>query len=167
MLAACDYLIAVKLEKESFLTDTERRREALERLLSKDSIEIIKKTKRSEKMTDIKENIYCLTDTREALEVFTGNSYGESALDTSEYHPVLYMQLTAGSVVNIKPELVLEALCRQEGETYDSLAYQIHRMEMYADADAVKGEVHTLSSEVPCRLLPLSEYAGLRKEEGK
>ena len=29
---------------------------------------------------------------------------------------------------------------------------------MYADMDAVKGEVHTMSSAVPCSLVPLSEY---------
>ena len=31
-------------------------------------------------------------------------------LDTEEYQPVFYCQLTAGSVLNIKPELVIFAL---------------------------------------------------------
>lgn len=158
VLAACDYLITVKPDKDSFLKDSAKRQAALERFVGRESVEILKKTKRSEKMVDIKENIYQITDNREEFEAFTGISYGEFSLDLKEYTPVLYCQLTAGSVVNIKPELVLEALCSQEGEDYDWLSYQIHRIEMYADTDAKKGEVHTLTSEIPCRLLPLSEY---------
>lgn len=158
VLAACDYLVTVKPDKCSFLTDAPRRREAVKRLLAQGSIEISKKTKRSEKIVDIRENIYQITDERREFEDFTGISYGDMSLDLAEYVPVLYMQLTAGSVVNIKPELVLEALSRQEGEEYDWLSYQIHRIEMYADIDAKKGEVHTMSSAVPRRLVPLSEY---------
>lgn len=165
VLAACDYLITVKPDQLSFLLDEDMRKCALKTFAKRDSIEILKKTKRSEKMVDIKENIYCVTDNRQQFESFTGQKYQNLALDTNLYQPVLYMQLTAGSVVNIKPELVLEALHSQESKEYDWLAYQIHRIEMYADMDAKKGEVHTLSSEVPCRLLPLSEYAGCRKEE--
>lgn len=165
VLAACDYLITVKPDQLSFLLDEDMRKCALKTFAKRDSIEILKKTKRSEKMVDIKENIYCVTDIRQQFELFTGQKYQNLALDTNLYQPVLYMQLTAGSVVNIKPELVLEALHSQESKEYDWLAYQIHRIEMYADMDAKKGEVHTLSSEVPCRLLPLSEYAGCRKEE--
>lgn len=163
VLAACDYLVTVKPDKTSFLTDSARRKDAVAKLLSRDSIEILKKTKRSEKVVDIKENIYKLTDDLKEFEAFTGESYGKMALDTEEYKPVLYLQLTAGSMVNIKPELVLEALCTQEGEAYDWLAYQIHRIEMYADSDAKKGEIHTLSSEIPCRLVPLSEYGKERE----
>ena len=44
------------------------------------------------------------------------------------------------------------------GDTFSFLDVQIHRLEMYGDADGKKGEVHTFSSETPCRLLPLSEY---------
>lgn len=158
VLAACDYLVAVKKGKDSFLLDIPGRREAVKELLAQGSIEICKKTKRSEKIVDIRENIYQITDSLQEFEAFTGISYGAAALDPVEYSPVLYMQLTAGSVVNIKPELVIEALCRQAGEEYDWLSYQIHRMEMYADMDAVKGEVHTMSSAVPCSLVPLSKY---------
>ncbi len=158
VLAACDYLVTVKKGKDSFLLDIPGRREAVKELLAQDSIEICKKTKRSEKIVDIRENIYQITDSLQEFEAFTGISYGTAALDPVEYSPVLYMQLTAGSVANIKPELVIEALCRQAGEEYGWLSYQIHRMEMYADMDAVKGEVHTMSSATPCRLVPLSEY---------
>ena len=158
VLAACDYLVTVKPDKTSFLADASKRKSALAKLLARDTIELMKKTKRSEKMVDIKENIYKVTDDLSEFEAFTGVKYGEMALDINEYQPVLYLQLTAGSMVNIKPELVLEALCSQEGEEYDWLSYQIHRIEMYADQNAKKGEIHTLSSEVPCKLVPLSEY---------
>ncbi len=163
VLAACDYLITVKPGKESFLTDTTKRTGALERFAARELVEILKKTKRSEKLVDIRENIYFLTDRQEAFEEFTGISYGELSIDTTEYIPVLYCQLTAGSVVNIKPELMLEALCGQEGEEYNWLSYQIHRLEMYADVTAKKGEVHTLHGEMPCRLVPLSNFG---KREG-
>lgn len=165
VLAACDYLITVKPDKTSFLTDESKRKEALKKFCARDSVQIMKKTKRSEKMTDIKENIYKVTDEKSDFAAFTGLEYEETALDTDMYQPVLYMQLTAGSMVNVKPELVLKALCEQEGERYDELSYQIHRIEMYADKNAKKGEIHTFSSEVPCCLVPLSEYGKKERRE--
>ena len=158
VLAGCDYLIALKPDKESFLTDAKERSQVLERFQARDTVEILKKTKRSEKLTDIRENIYCITDECRTFETFTGRNYQKLALDTTEYTPLLYCQLTAGSIVNIKPELVLEALCQQEGKEYNPFAYQIHRLEMYADANAKKGEIHTLHSEIPCKLVSLAEY---------
>ena len=118
----------------------------------------LKKTKRSEKMVDIKENIYCVTDSRQQFESFTGQKYQNLALDTNLYQPVLYMQLTAGSVVNIKPELLMQAFFFFFGVDYEPLQYQVHRLEMYGDLDGKKGEVHLLTDAVPCRLVPLSEY---------
>ena len=88
----------------------------------------------------------------------TKNEYGRLEIDTSFYKPVIYCQLTAGSVVNIKPELVLEAVMQMNGFEYNPLDYQIHRLEMYADETAKKGEVHLLGSEIPCKLVPLSEF---------
>lgn len=43
----------------------------------------------------------------------------------------LYLLLSTGSVDNIKPELVLEAMCRFQGLEYQKLAFQIHRLETY------------------------------------
>lgn len=166
MLAACDYVVAIKEGKDSFLSPDHFRGagkfESLPALvkafLAQDSIEIMKKTKRSEKLVDLKENIYVLSESREIFGEQTGYQDRESCLDPDLYTPVLYMQLTAGSIVNIKPELVLQALADFAGESLDLMSYQIHRLEMYGDADGKKGEIHTLHTEIPCRLVPLSEY---------
>ena len=115
-------------------------------------------TKRSEKIVDIKPNIYHIETDIAAFCDDTKNEYGRLEIDTSFYKPVIYCQLTAGSVVNIKPELVLEAVMQMNGFEYNPLDYQIHRLEMYADETAKKGEVHLLGSEIPCKLVPLSEF---------
>ena len=155
--AACDYMIAAKPDKTSFLERVDLE-ELVHRFMEQTSITILKKTKRSEKEVDIRDNIYHLSTGLEQLQGHTGMKYEESCLEGSAYRPLLYMQLTAGSVVNIKPELVLEAMAAFAGDTFSFLDVQIHRLEMYGDADGKKGEVHTFSSETPCRLLPLSEY---------
>ena len=137
MLAGCDYLVALKPDKVSVFRD---------------------RTKRSEKQVDIKPNIYYLSAAMEDFQTQTGREYGSLCLDTEEYQPVFYCQLTAGSVLNIKPELVMQALCQFVDTPYDPLDYQIHRLEMYGDANGKKGEIHLLHDEVPCELVPLSEY---------
>jgi len=158
VLAACDYVVALKKGKDNFLQDKEYCKKAVENLAKKDKIEIVKKTKRSEKLVDIRNNIYCIKTDPKEFEAFTKVSYGKSKLDTEEYDPLFYCELTAGSIVNIKPELVLEALCHEEGQEFNVLDYQIHRIEMYADQNGKKGEIHTFATEVKCDLVPLSEY---------
>lgn len=153
ILAACDYLVMLKQGYSSFLLSENLEQsgnyqslsELLQAFLAQEEIEILKKTKRSEKFVDIRENIYILSDHSDSVPM-------------GQYQPLLSMQLTAGSIVNIKPELVLQALADFAGAAYEPAAYQIHRQEMYGDADGKKGEIHTLHSEIPCRLVPLSEF---------
>ena len=158
MLSACDYVICIKPDKDNPLTDYAFAKEAVRKIKEAEKIEILKKTKRSEKVVDIKPNIYHIENDMDAFKNETKNDYGSLELDTAFYKPVFYCQLTAGSVVNIKPELVLEAMAKMNGFEYDTLDYQIHRLEMYADKTAKKGEVHLLYSETPCSLVPLSEF---------
>ena len=166
MLAACDYAVAVKAGKESFLLpDSENGagqyasvQELTDAFLAQPKIERMKKTKRSEQLVDIRENIYVMSGSWEIFEAGTMDHGEIRFLDPAAYTPVLYLQLTAGSIVNIKPELVLQALADFSGCAWDPAAYQIHRLEMYADADGKKGEVHTPYSATPCRLVPLSVY---------
>ena len=48
-------------------------------------------------------------------------------------------RLSAGSEVNIKPELVLDAFLEFCGLEHDEFAFQIHRANMYSDVGAVLG----------------------------
>lgn len=152
VLAACDYLVYLKPGQTGFLQEPEKRRAAIDGLLAKECIEILKKTKRSEKSMDIREYIYQLSMAEKEM----GWMQGEFVKDG--YEPFLFMQITAGSVININPGLVLEALCADAGESFEGSAFQIHRLEMYADRNMKKGEVHTLKSTPPCELVSLAEY---------
>lgn len=104
--------------------------ENMQRFLAQDAIIVTKKTKRSEKEMDIRPYIF------------------KAEYDFTEYDqgivmgtPMVMLHLQAGSVTNIKPELVMEAFCRFAGQEYNSYAWQIHRLDMFGP-----GEV------------PLSEY---------
>ena len=74
-------------------------------------IEIMRKTKRSEKLTDIRPWIY----------------------DMKAKKSGVWMQLSTGSVSNLKPELVMEAFCKWCGVELPPFAYTILREEVYAD----------------------------------
>lgn len=74
-----------------------------------DKIEILKKTKTKEIMTDIKPLIY----------------------DLKPYKDGIYMLLASGSRDNLKPELVILALCEYAGISYNRYDYMIHRLETY------------------------------------
>ena len=72
-------------------------------------LEILKKTKSKEVMTDIKPLIY----------------------DIKPYKDGIYMLLASGSRDNLKPELVILALCEYAGISYNRYDYMIHRLETY------------------------------------
>ena len=157
-LAACDYMVCIKPEKTNRFLEDDFRKKLIAAFVESEKIEILKKTKKSEKMVDIRQNIYFVTDDMDEFQAQTGIKYGELCLDTDVYKPVLFCQLTAGSVLNIKPELVIEAMCGMAGIEYNPYDYQIHRLEMYADLNGVKGQINTRSSETVCNLVPMSGY---------
>ena len=72
---------------------------------------IVKKTKKSEKEVDIKPMIY----------KFEVRDQG------------VYMQVATGSVENLKPELVMQALCSYLGVEAESVAFAHHRLDVYAN----------------------------------
>lgn len=76
-----------------------------------DSITIVKKTKRSEAEVDIRPWMYSLRVEGDCIR----------------------MQLSSGSVKNLKPELVLEAFAAYAGVELKPFALLIHRDEIYAD----------------------------------
>lgn len=111
IVAGSDYHISI-LEKENDLNWETRKKRLLEvvpNLLKKDTIEVLRKTKKNEKVEDIKPGIF------------------ELSVDEDK----IYMMLATGSEYNLKPESVIEALCKESGFEYNKFDYQVHRIETY------------------------------------
>ena len=107
LVAAADYTVTFREGKEP-ACDWKNK---VEDFVSQESIVIMRKTKRSEQETDIRPWIYC-------MEV-RGNG--------------VFMQLSSGSVHNLKPDLVMEAFARFLGVELEEFALMIHRNEVYGD----------------------------------
>jgi radical SAM-linked protein len=150
IVAAADYLVSIKdgysfLEKAAF-------EKKFEDFIHQENIIISKKTKKSENEVDIKHFIYHYAYQR--FEFFTSigradakANESQSVADTYENGTRVFIQLATGSVNNLKPELVMEAFCQFAGIEYNEFAYQMHRMEVYAN----------LGSEPDRLLVPLSQ----------
>ena len=106
IVAAADYLSSLK--NGEFPEDW---KEKAEGFMSQPSISIVKKTKKSEKEVDIKPMIY-------KFEV----------RDDS-----VYMLVATGSVENLKPELVMQALCQYLDVDLETVSFVHHRLDVYAN----------------------------------
>ena len=142
LVAAADYLIRVKDGYDIGFSSQKEFYDAFCRFAGQDSIEVTKKTKKSEKQINIKEFIYAYADTAEKL---TAGSCKECSADEAgmecaadgtghaeEYDNEMQfaIRLAAGSAMNIKPELVLEAFMENVGREYNENAFALHRMEL-------------------------------------
>lgn len=105
MVAAADYRITFHHPVSPQV------KEQFHDFLSRDSIVITKKTKKSEVKLDIRPLIY-----QARLEEQT-----------------LFLQVCAGSSANLKPEQVLDTFREIYGINPDALSCHVHRLEMYAD----------------------------------
>lgn len=132
IVAASDYVITIldtvpKNVKESLLAYTPH-------LLEKESIEILKKTKKNEKVEDIKPGILKLSvESYESAKLLTGeeSSIDNPYIENPKEADKIYMQLSTGSEYNLKPELIIQAVCREIGYEYKRFDYKIHRLETY------------------------------------
>lgn len=107
IVAAADYISKVKTG--AFPLGWEKQAETF---ITQDEIKVWKSTKKSEKEVDIKPMIYKF-EIRE-------NS--------------VYMLIATGSVENLKPELVMEALAVYLGIEKENVSFAHHRLEVYANA---------------------------------
>ncbi len=110
-VAAADYMVYFKdrddFTKSLILSGIEPYYEG------RDHISIIKKTKKAERILDIRPLIYRM-----------------DPLDR-DGHKGFFLRLSAGSSENIRPELVLEDFYSFCGKNYDPSSLQIHRLELY------------------------------------
>ncbi len=83
-------------------------------------IEVVKKTKKSERLVDLKPLIY-------DMHAETGEGG----------RPAIFFRLSAGSVENVKPELVLENMYQFYGGTFDPCDFIRRRLEVYTTVDGI------------------------------
>lgn len=114
IVAAADYRLSFKDGYESPYSVQEWKDIVDREFTSKDCFTIIKKTKKSEREVDLKPLVYQLS------------------VEEVDAKPAFFIQVSTGSVDNIKPELVLASIYERCGLTYDTNAIQIHRIEVYA-----------------------------------
>ena len=109
IVAAADYVLSFRegYEPENKIAFFE----GLKEFYNQEEINIVKKTKKSEMEMNIRPLIY-------QLEVRGDN---------------IFMQVSTGSVSNIKPELVMQAYYDKLGMELNPFTFQIHRLELYAD----------------------------------
>lgn len=118
IVAAADYEVSYKEGYEVPGTVEELKVKLKEFYEVPEEILITKKTKKSEKVMDLKQLIYDF-DIREV-----------------QGKPVYDLMVCTGSTDNVKPELVLEAFYQFLGKEYKELAFQLHRLDVYAKEEA-------------------------------
>ncbi len=130
-VAAADYLVSVK-DGYEFLTINEFQ-EKFNSFLLQENITILKKSKKSEKETDIKPFIYAYAFTDR--EFFGADNRKKSVAEEYDNGVKIYLRLSSGSVNNLKPELVTEAFCEYAGIPFNEYAFQMHRFELYTQTE--------------------------------
>ncbi|MBR5177758.1 MAG: TIGR03936 family radical SAM-associated protein [Lachnospiraceae bacterium] len=114
-------------------------KQKLEDFMGQESIVVLKKSKSGERDMDIKPYIYeAAVEDNSQIPSFM-DEIGVAHADIYEPGIRFFFRLSAGSAVNIKPELVMEAFLKYCGTEFDELAFQIHRAQMYSDIEHVVG----------------------------
>ena len=127
LLSACDYQLSLRDDYEL----PANWREEFENYMSRAEIIILKKTKRSEKEVDVKPYIlqyaFSSEEFERKIQAKLPINHGEEFSSDS----TLYLQLTSGSSVNIKPDLIMSDFIKWMELDWNPYSIQIHRLNMY------------------------------------
>ncbi len=122
LVAGADYFVSLKPEEQAVTAGGSADwRFALKAFLEQPAIEVMKESKKGEKLVDIRPLIFSVRPEEEGL----------------------FMQLSAGSAANLKPELVIQAYEQFAGISTQPYAYSYIRRDMYA-RDAQTGALISL-----------------------
>lgn len=121
IVSASDYFIykndECEADKTVILAD------AIDKMMSDKEILIVKKTKSKEELSDIKPYIF-------DIKPYEYDIYDDED-DLLPHKKGIYMMLASGSKMNLKPELVVEALAGYAKIPFNRYDYRIHRVETY------------------------------------
>lgn len=112
LVAAADYALTFREGYQP--EDFDGFKKAFLEFVSRETLPVIKKTKKGERLLDLKPFLYA----------------------ASIEDQTILLSLSAGSAENIKPELVMQAFYESTGEELPKFAFQITRLELYADISA-------------------------------
>ena len=156
LVSSADYIVSLKdgYSLGDKINSVDKFNEVFLEFSEMSEIIINKKTKKSEKLVDIKPMISLVAfdeaeyRTRLKEVVLDGSDLSdampshiieaESMADIYENGIKVYMQLDTGSETNLKPELVMEAFCNANNIEYNMFAWQHHRLEMYTRDNSKK-----------------------------
>lgn len=114
IVAAADYALSFKDGYDCPHSASEWTSIIDEQFKSQKNFIVIKKTKKNEREVDLKPLVY------------------KFEVNEVEGKPEFFLQVSTGSIDNIKPEFVLESIYSKIGEEYNPNAIQIHRNEVYS-----------------------------------
>ena len=117
IVAAADYVLSYKEGYDVPFSVEEWKAKVDELFTSQNTFTIVKKTKKSEREVDLKPLVY-------AFDVIEEDG-----------KPAFYINVSTGSVDNIKPELLLASMYEKLGLEYNESAIAIHRKDVYAIDD--------------------------------
>ena len=126
IVAAADYVLSYKEGYEIPFGIEEWKSHVTELFTNQKAFTIIKKTKKSEREVDLKPLVY-------AFDVIEEDG-----------KPAFYINVSTGSVDNIKPELLLASMYEKLGLEYNESAIAIHRKDVYAVDEKSKQYVSLL-----------------------
>ena len=126
IVAAADYVLSYKEGYEVPFSVEEWKAHVAELFTNQKTFTIIKKTKKSERQVDLKPLVY-------AFDVIEEDG-----------KPAFYINVSTGSVDNIKPELLLASMYEKLGLEYYESAIAIHRKDVYAVDEKTKKYVSLL-----------------------
>lgn len=142
LVATADYLVSLKdgYSINDSIRSLQEFEAAFKAFYQGEQINIVKKTKTSEKEVDIKPMISLIAfnedEYKNKLKDFLDNDYeavkADTCADKYDNGIKIYMQIDTGSSANLKPELVMEAFYESLGLTFNKFAWQVHRLELYA-----------------------------------
>lgn len=126
LVSGADYMVSLKDGYSMGFESPEAFEEAFVRFASQKEITVTKKTKKNENEINIRQYIYAAGGA-ESFDTAVGTAHA----DAYESGQRVFMRLAAGSIVNIRPELLMEAFCESIGKEYASNMFQVHRLETY------------------------------------
>ena len=155
LVNSADYIVSLK--DGYTISDSIQSKEDFEKafrlFIAQQKIEIVKKTKKSENVVDIRPMIFLVEfdekEYHDKLSEILKNPLQKTFDNHSSVAEVynngilVYLQVDTGSVANLKPELVMEAFYNYIEVPFNKFAWQVHRLEIYT-RDAEDGKLISL-----------------------